>query len=86
MSAAAIKAFATRHPRTVALVEVVGGGRIRIVLCAPGQFGDVMADSPEQAAAWCAEAGVELGEWDRERAAQIAVSDADRRAMAGSGR
>lgn len=69
------------------MIENLGLDRVRIVLIGQnGTFGDVIVGSVETAELVCKDAGVTIGSWDRETSAQLVVSRADRRKMAGTGR
>lgn len=71
----------------VALVERLGAARARIVLIeSDGTFGDVVVDSVDAAEEACRQAGIAVGSWDRETAAKLLTSRADRTKMAGTGR
>lgn len=82
-----LRGFEADHGETQAVVQYMGERRARIVLIAPdGTFGDAVVESVEAAQEVCRRAGVELADWDRDTAAKVVVSPADRRKMAGTGR
>lgn len=82
-----LRAFAAEHADSVAVPHYLGRGRTRIVAVAgDGTFGDAVVESIEAAGEVCRQAGVTVGEWDRETSGRVAVSPADRRKMAGTGR
>jgi hypothetical protein len=56
------------------------------VVAADGRFADAVVDGLESATSSCEQAGLPIGEWDRELTSRITVSSADRRKMAGTGR
>ncbi|WP_051265123.1 hypothetical protein [Nakamurella lactea] len=82
-----LRGFEVDHGEAVAVVHYLGQRRARIVAIAgDGTFGDAVVESVEAAREVCRRAGIDLAQWDRDTAARVAVSPADRRKMAGTGR
>jgi hypothetical protein len=83
-----LRSFVERHGGTgTAVISYLGrpGARI-VVVSATGLFADAVVSDMDLAAAVCEAAGIPVGSWDRELTSRIAVTSADRRRMAGTGR
>jgi shikimate 5-dehydrogenase len=80
---ARLRRFVAGHAGvSVAVVEHLGRAGARIVVIAEsGEFGDVLASSPQAAQDICARGGLEVREWDRELTALISPTPADRVTM-----
>lgn len=82
-----LREFEAERGEATAVINYLGNARVRIVaIAADGTFGDAVVPSVAEAEEVCQRAGVDVGSWDRETSAKVAISPADRRKMAGTGR
>lgn len=82
-----LRGFQAERGTSVAVVHHLGRSGARIVAIGPdGRFGDAVVESVAAAEQVCRRAGVELKSWDRETSGLVAITPADRKKMAGTGR